>query len=39
MFRSHSPRPQVRRELLEAAIVLAVLLFLEILAWLRNLAP
>jgi len=36
MFSSHSPRPQVRRELLQAAIVLAVLVFLELLAWLPN---
>jgi hypothetical protein len=39
MFSSHSPRPQVRREILQAALVLAVLLFLDLLAWLPNGTP
>jgi hypothetical protein len=39
MLRHHSPRPQVRRELLQAGVVLAVLLFLELLAWLPNGMP
>ena len=39
MLRHHSPRTQVRRELFQAGVVLVVLLFLEVLAWLPNGTP